>query len=206
MRSPAGALPVDRGSVRFDGASSGDWEPERLAQHIGYLPQDSVLFPGTVAENIARFAAELGGERGDVDASVVAAADAVGAGDLIRRLPGGFDHQLGAAGRGLSAGQGQRVALARALFGDPAVLILDEPNSHLDGEGDAALVKALADAKSRGRTVLIVSHKLGVLPVVDRILVMREGRAEMYGPRDEILAKIMPPTAPRQVAKQRSGA
>ena len=196
VRSLAGALPVDRGSVRFDGASSGDWEPERLAQHIGYLPQDSVLFPGTVAENIARFAAELGGERGDVDASVVAAADAVGAGDLIRRLPGGFDHQLGAAGRGLSAGQAQRVALARALFGDPAVLFLDEPNSHLDGEGDAALVKALADAKSRGRTVLIVSHKLGVLPVVDRILVMREGRAEMYGPRDEILAKIMPPTAP----------
>ena len=203
VRTLAGALQADRGTVRFDGASIGDWEPERLAQHIGYLPQDSVLFPGTIAENIARFAAELGGERGDVDLAVVAAADAVGAGELIRRLPGGFDHPLGGAGRGLSAGQAQRVALARALFGDPAILILDEPNSHLDGEGDAALVKALAEAKARGRTVLIVSHKLGVLPVVDKILVMRDGRADIFGPRDEILAKIMPPQAPaRQVAKQ----
>ena len=205
VRTLAGAIPIDRGAVRFDGASATDWEPERLAQHIGYLPQDSVLFPGTVAENIARFSAELGGERGDVDQAVVAAADAVGAGELIRRFPGGFDHPLGAGGRGLSAGQAQRVALARAMFGDPAVLILDEPNSHLDGEGDAALVKALGEAKARGRTVLIVSHKLGVLPVVDRILVMRDGRAEFFGPRDEVLAKIMP-AAPRQVAKQRSDA
>ena len=205
VRTLAGALPADRGTVRLDGASSTDWEPERLAQHIGYLPQDSVLFPGTIAENIARFGSELGGERGDIDESVIAAADAVGAGELIRRLQGGFDHQLWAGGRGLSAGQAQRVALARAMFGDPAILILDEPNSHLDGEGDAALVKALGEAKQRGKTVLIVSHKLGVLPVVDRILVMREGRAELFGPRDEILAKIMPP-APRQVAKQETRA
>ena len=205
VRTLAGALPADRGAVRLDGASSTDWEPERLAQHIGYLPQDSVLFPGTIAENIARFGSELGGERGDIDDAVIAAADAVGAGELIRRLQGGFDHQLWAGGRGLSAGQAQRVALARAMFGDPAILILDEPNSHLDGEGDAALIKALADAKERGKTVLIVSHKLGVLPVVDRILVMRDGRAELFGPRDEVLAKIMPP-APRQVAKQETPA
>jgi ATP-binding cassette subfamily C protein len=204
VRTLAGALPLDRGAVRYDGASATDWEPERLAQYIGYLPQDSVLFAGTVAENIARFAAELGGERGDVDAGVIAAADAVGAGDLIRRLPGGFDHPLGAGGRGLSAGQAQRVALARAMFGDPPILILDEPNSHLDGEGDAALIKAIAEAKGRGRTVLIVSHKLGVLPVVDRILVMRDGRADLFGPRDEVLAKIMPP--PLKVAQQGAGA
>lgn len=203
VRTLAGALPVDRGVVRLDGSSATDWEPERLARHIGYLPQDSVLFPGTVAENIARFAGELDGERGDIDEAIIAAADAVGAGELIRRLHGGFDHLLGPGGHGLSAGQAQRVALARALFGDPAILILDEPNSHLDSEGDTALIKALAEAKARGKTVLIVSHKLGVLPIVDRILVMRDGRAELFGPRDEILAKIMPPPpAPRKVSEQ----
>jgi ATP-binding cassette subfamily C protein len=163
-----------------------------------------VLFPGSVAENIARFATELGGDRGAVDRAVIAAADAVGAGELIRRLSGGFDHMLGPGGHGLSAGQAQRVALARALFGDPAILILDEPNSHLDGEGDNALIQTLAEAKERGKTVLIVSHKLGVLPVIDRILMMRDGRAELFGPRDEVLAKVMPSAAPRQVEKQAS--
>lgn len=206
VRTLAGALPADRGVVRLDGASMTNWEAERLARHIGYLPQDSVLFPGTVADNIARFAGELDGERGDVDEAVIAAADAVGAGELIRRLQDGFDHRLGLGGHGLSAGQAQRVALARALFGDPAILILDEPNSHLDSEGDAALVKALGEAKARGKTVLIVSHKLGVLPVVDRILVMRDGRAELFGPRDEILGKLMPPPAQRQVSKQETNA
>ncbi|WP_324805715.1 type I secretion system permease/ATPase [Sphingomonas sp. LY29] len=201
VRAIAGAIPIDRGTVRIDGASIADWEPERLARHIGYLPQDSVLFPGTVSENIARFSAELGGERGDVDADVVAAADAVGAADLIKRLDGGFDHRLGIGGRGLSAGQAQRIALARAMFGDPVLLILDEPNSHLDGEGDTALIRALAAAKEKGRTVLIVSHKLGVLPVVDKILLMRDGRAEMFGPRDEVLKKVMPQAVqPRRVA------
>ncbi|MEA1072605.1 type I secretion system permease/ATPase [Sphingomonas sp. LY160] len=201
VRAIAGAIPIDRGTVRLDGASIADWEPERLARHIGYLPQDSVLFPGTVSENIARFSAELGGERGDVDADVVAAADAVGAADLIKRLDGGFDHRLGIGGRGLSAGQAQRIALARAMFGDPVLLILDEPNSHLDGEGDTALIRALAAAKEKGRTVLIVSHKLGVLPVVDKILLMRDGRAEMFGPRDEVLKKVMPQAVqPRRVA------
>jgi ATP-binding cassette subfamily C protein len=120
-------------------------------------------------------------------------------------LSGGFDHILGTGGHGLSAGQAQRVALARALFGDPAILILDEPNSHLDSEGDTALVKTLAAAKERGKTVLIVSHKLGVLPVVDRILVMRDGHSEMFGPRDEILQKVMPPPVQRQVSKQGTG-
>lgn len=204
VRTLAGALPADRGVVRLDGASATDWEPERLAQHIGYLPQDSVLFPGTIAENIARFATELGGDRAGVDEAVIAAADSVGAGELIRHLSRGFDHVLDAGGHGLSAGQAQRVALARALFGDPAILILDEPNSHLDSEGDAALIKALSEAKARGKTVLIVSHKLGVLPVIDRILVMRDGRAEFFGPRDEILPKVMPSAAPRQVSQQAS--
>ena len=200
VRAIAGAALADRGMVRFDGAEASNWAPERLARHIGYLPQDAVLFAGTVAENISRFSGEIGHDGDAVDAEVVKAAEVVRATDLIKQLAGGFDYRLGPGGSGLSAGQAQRVALARALFGAPAVLILDEPNAHLDSEGDTALLEALAAAKARGASVLIVSHKLGVLPVVDKILVMRGGAAELYGPRDEVLAKIMPPQAPRVVA------
>ena len=192
VRAIAGALLPDRGAVRFDGAEARDWDAERLARHIGYLPQDSVLFGGTVADNIARFARDLGEDRGAVDSGVVAAATLVGADALIRRLPNGYDHRLGLDGRGLSAGQMQRVALARAVYGDPAILILDEPNAHLDAEGDAALIAALSQLKAAGKTILIVSHKLGILPVVDKLLVLRDGRSELYGPRDEVLPRIMP--------------
>ncbi|WP_371876779.1 type I secretion system permease/ATPase [Sphingomonas sp. DG1-23] len=196
-RAIAGALPPDRGTIRLDGADTRDWDPEQLARHIGYLPQDSALFAGSVAENIARFAGELGEDRTTIDAAVVAAAGKVGADPLIRRLPNGYDHQLKLGGRGVSAGQAQRIALARAIYGDPRILILDEPNAHLDSEGDAALVAALAALKAEGRTILIVSHKLGILPVVDKMLVLREGRAELYGPRDEVLPKIAPPNLRR---------
>lgn len=196
-RAIAGALSPDRGTIRFDGADTRDWDPEALARHIGYLPQDSALFAGTVAENIARFAGELGEDRAAIDAAVVAAAGKVGADSLIRRLPNGYDHQLKLGGRGVSAGQAQRIALARAVYGDPRILILDEPNAHLDSEGDAALVAALAVLKQEGRTILIVSHKLGILPVVDKMLVLRDGRTEIYGPRDEVLPKIAPPNVRR---------
>ncbi|WP_404335016.1 type I secretion system permease/ATPase [Sphingomonas sp. MMS12-HWE2-04] len=205
VRAIAGALLPDRGSVRFDGADARDWDPEVLARHLGYLPQDSALFAGSVAENIARFAGELGADRAAVDAGVVSAAGKVGADALIRRLPNGYDHQLKLGGRGVSAGQAQRIALARAVYGDPAILILDEPNAHLDAEGDQALVAALAALKAEGRTVLVVSHKLGILPVVDKILVLRDGRVEMLGPRDEILPKIAP-KAIRQVVPPVAGA
>jgi ATP-binding cassette subfamily C protein len=194
VRAIAGALIADRGAIRFDGADARDWNPEMLARHLGYLPQDALLFAGTVAENIARFAGERGQERAAIDAGVVAAAERVGADTLILRLANGYDHKLKLGGRGLSAGQAQRVGLARAVYGDPAILILDEPNAHLDQEGDQALVAAIAALKAEGRTVLIVSHKLGILPVIDKILVMREGRVEMFGPRDEILPKIAPKT------------
>jgi ATP-binding cassette subfamily C protein len=193
VRAIAGALPIDRGHVRIDSADLNDWEPERLARHIGYLPQDSVLFEGTIKENIARFDTEGAADRAAIDAQVVAAAEMVGAQDLILRLPGGFDHRLGLGGRGVSAGQAQRIALARAVYGDPALYILDEPNAHLDAEGDAALNAAIGRWKAAGKTILIVSHKLGVLPVVDKILVLRDGRAELFGPRDEVLATIAPP-------------
>jgi ATP-binding cassette, subfamily C, bacterial exporter for protease/lipase len=205
-RAIAGALPPDRGTIRLDGADMRDWDPEQLARHIGYLPQDSALFAGSVAENVARFASELGEDRAKVDAAVVAAAGKVGADPLIRRLPGGYDHQLKLGGRGVSAGQAQRIALARAVYGDPRILILDEPNAHLDAEGDTALVAALAALKAEGHTILIVSHKLGILPVVDKMLVLREGRAEMYGPRDDILPKIVPPNVRRVAAASEKAA
>lgn len=206
VRTIAGAIPPDRGTVRFDGADARDWDPERLARHIGYLPQDSALFAGTVAENIARFSAELGGDRTAIDAALVAAADKVGAAGLIARLPGGYDHQLKLGGRGVSAGQAQRIALARAVYGDPALLILDEPNAHLDSEGDTALIHALSALKAEGRTIMIVSHKLGILPVVDKILVLRDGRAELFGPRDEILPKVAPANIRHMPAAPAAGA
>lgn len=197
IRTIAGALLPDRGKIRFDGADAQDWDPELLARHIGYLPQDSALLAGSVADNIARFSIELGEDRSSLDAAVVAAASKVGADALIRRFPQGYDHQLKSGGKGISAGQAQRIALARAVFGDPAILILDEPNAHLDTEGDAALISALGALKAERKTVLIVSHKLGILPVVDRILVLSDGRMEMFGPRDEVLAKIAPPNLRR---------
>jgi len=201
VRILAGAAQPDRGMVRIDGADMRDWDAERLARHIGYLPQDSVLFAGTVKENISRFAAEIDADALAIDAKVVAAAKAVGAHDLILGLANGYDHELRLGGRGVSAGQAQRIALARAVYGDPALLVLDEPNAHLDSEGDQALSAALAALKARGTTVLIVSHKLSILPVVDKVIVMRAGKIELYGPRDEVLPKIMPPTI-RRLAPQ----
>lgn len=199
VRAIAGALLPDQGTVRFDGAAMRDWDSEELARAIGYLPQDSALFAGSVAENIARFAGELGKDRAAIDAEVVAAAVRVGADALIRALPNGYDHQLKLGGRGISAGQAQRIALARAVYGNPAILVLDEPNAHLDTEGDAALAAAIGALKKQGRTVLIVSHKTGILSMVDKLLVLRAGKVELYGPRDEVLAKITP-ARPRRLA------
>lgn len=198
-RAIVGALTVDRGSVRIDGADTQDWDPERLARHIGYVPQDSVMFEGTIKENIARFDTESDAPAERIDAAAVEAATRVGARDLILRLPGGFDHRLTLGGRGISAGQAQRIALARAVYGNPAIYVLDEPNAHLDAEGDVALNAAIAMLKAEGKTILLVSHKLGVLPVVDKMLVLRDGRVELFGPRDEVLAKIAPPNVRRMV-------
>lgn len=203
-RTIAGAIHPSRGRVRIDGADAADWDPEQLAEHIGYLPQDPTLFAGTVKENIARFRTELGEDIGAIDAQVIAASERAQARELIQKLPGGFDHELKQGGRGLSAGQAQRVALARAMFGDPAVLVLDEPNAHLDAEGDSALLAAIDHYKQAGHTILVVSHKLGILPVVDKLLVMRGGRVEMYGPRDEVLPQIAP-RRPRPVPAPGTG-
>lgn len=198
----AGATTPDVGKVRLDDADYAAWDPERLARHIGYLPQDSVLFAGTVKENISRFSGSLGEAAETIDAKTVAAARAAGVHEMILRLPQGYDTPLGPGGRGLSAGQAQRVALARALYGEPCLLILDEPNSNLDMDGEAALLKAVHSAKARGAAVVMIAHRTGVLSAADRLLVLKDGAIEGLGPRDEIAARLQAgrPSAPRVVS------
>jgi ATP-binding cassette subfamily C protein len=204
-RLAAGAITPDAGTVRLDGANLTDWDGDRLGRHIGYVPQDSALIAGSIKDNISRFAAwasEGGASEGvdagqpggngiaAIDAAVVVAAQAAGVHELILRLPSGYDTVLGAGGRGLSAGQAQRVALARALYGAPSLLVLDEPNSALDADGELALNQAILVAKSRGAAVMIVAHRTGILNIADRLLVLREGQVERIGPRAEVVAQM----------------
>ncbi|MDO1558993.1 type I secretion system permease/ATPase [Brevundimonas sp. 2R-24] len=189
-RAAAGAVRPDSGTVRIDGAAFTDWDPERLARHIGYAPQDPGLFAGSIKDNISRFEAHSGEAPDDLDARVVKAAQAAGAHDLILHLPQGYDTVLGPHGRGLSAGQAQRISLARALYGDPVLVILDEPNAHLDAEGEQALTRTLAELKARGCAVLIIAHRTGVLAHADRLMVLRDGQVELLGPRDEVAARL----------------
>lgn len=171
------------GSVRLDGADAARWPRETLGPAIGYLPQDVVLLAGSVRDNIARF-----GEADD--AAVIQAAERAGAHEMILGLPQGYDTRVGDGGLGLSGGQRQRIGLARALYGDPAIVALDEPNSSLDNEGEQALVIALKRLRAEGRTVLIVAHRTGILGLADRLLVMRDGRVQMYGPTAEVVKAL----------------
>jgi ATP-binding cassette subfamily C protein len=189
-RVAAGAIAPDAGVVRLDGANLADWDGDRLGRYIGYVPQDSALIAGSIKDNISRFALWAGGDGAAIDAAVVAAAQAAGVHELILRLPRGYDTVLGAGGRGLSAGQAQRVALARALYGDPPLLILDEPNSALDAEGEQALNQTILAAKARGAAVMIVAHRTGILNIADRLLVLRDGQVERLGPRAEVVAQM----------------
>lgn len=184
-RLAAGAATPDSGVVRMDGANFADWDSDALGRHVGYLPQEIALVAGTVADNIRRLQ-----PKSDGDVAVIEAAKAAGAHEMILRLPNGYEAELGLGGVGLSAGQSQRIALARALYGSPALIVLDEPNSHLDQEGEAALAAALKLAKARGAAVLMVAHRSGIVSIADRLLVLRDGRIEMLGPREQVMEQL----------------
>lgn len=178
-----GLWPASSGKVRLDGADIHAWDKQELGPHLGYLPQGVELLEGTVAENIARF--------GPVEpAKVEAAARAVGLHAFILGLPGGYDSPLGEDGARLSGGQRQRMALARALYGDPVLVVLDEPNSSLDDAGDAALSQAIRDASARGTTFVVITHRTSVLGVAHKMLVLRDGRQQAFGPRAEVMATL----------------
>lgn len=175
------------GTIRLDGADVYSWDREDFGRHVAYQPQDTELFAGTVRDNIARFREDAD------DADVVRAAQAAGAHELILRLPKGYETELGEGGAMLSAGQRQRVGLARTLFGDPKMIVLDEPNANLDADGETALMKTLAEAKKRGTTIVMISHKPAMLNLSDKLLFMRHGQMALFGPRDEVMQKISPP-------------
>ncbi len=191
LRMLAGAGRPDRGIIRIDHANMLDWDPERLAPYIGFLPQDVSLFAGTVKENIARFQDGSDAENGEIDAKAIAAAKACHAHELILGLPNGYDSMLGWGGRGLSAGQAQRIGLARALYGDPPIILLDEPNAHLDATGEGQLVETLVALKARKAGVMIVAHRMGVL-VRSRQdpRACATGRSKHLAGRDEIIARL----------------
>ena len=182
-RALAGVWPVRSGVIRVDGASITNWDPNKLGKHVGYLPQDVELFDGTIAENIARL--------DTVDEEkVLTAAKSVGIHELILRLPLGYDTPIGSTGVTLAGGVRQRVGLARALYGNPKIVLLDEPNSNLDDDGDKALAQAIARMKADGRTVIIVTHRPQILSHVDKLMVMSLGAVVAFGPRDEVISKV----------------
>ncbi|AJC80625.1 protease secretion system ABC transporter ATP-binding protein PrtD 3 [Rhizobium etli bv. phaseoli str. IE4803] len=196
-RAMMGIWPTVRGSIRLDGAALDQWDGDALGRHIGYLPQDVELFSGTVAQNICRFAKEMSPE------AVVAAARAARVHDLILRLPNGYETEIGEGGAALSAGQRQRIALARALYGEPFLVVLDEPNSNLDEEGERALSAAIMSVRARGGIVVVIAHRSGVLAVCDFVLMMQEGRMIAFGPKEEVLARVSRPEAARTSIAER---
>lgn len=171
------------GAVRLDGASLAQWDPAALGQHIGYLPQDVSLFSGSIAENISRFDPNASSE------NIIRAAKAAGVYEMIVQFPDGFDTKVGENGSFLSGGQRQRIALARALYGEPFLVVLDEPNSNLDAEGEVALVKAIASIRERAGIAIIIAHRPSALAAVDKVLVIGSGQVQAFGPKEEVLRK-----------------
>ena len=186
-RAIVGVWSLGRGSIRLDGAALESWPAESIGNHVGYLPQDVELFDGSIRDNIARFEDEPDPK------AVIKAAQAAGVHEMILRLPDGYETQIGERGAGLSAGQRQRLALARALYRDPFLVVLDEPNSNLDSEGEEALSKALQSVRARGGIAVVIAHRPGVLAAVDMVAVIGNGQLTAFGPRDEILQKAVRP-------------
>ena len=192
-----GVWPAQVGKVRLDGADIYQWNKSELGPHIGYVPQDIELFAGTVSENIARF--------GDIDSDqVVLAAQRAGVHEMILHMPQGYDTPLGDGGAGLSGGQRQRLGLARAMYGDPSILVLDEPNSNLDDVGEAALVAAIQDLRRRGKTIVLITHRTSVIGVTNKLLLLREGVGEMFGPTDQVLAALQQNAQKAMLAQQQA--
>jgi ATP-binding cassette subfamily C exporter for protease/lipase len=187
------------GKVRLDGADVHIWNKEELGPYLGYLPQGVELIEGTLAENIGRF--------GELDMGrVEEATRLVGLHEFVMSLPQGYQTSVGRDGGVLSGGQRQRVALARALYGNPVLVVLDEPNSSLDEAGDAALSQAILTMKSRGTTFVVITHRTSVLSVTDRLLVLRDGAQQLYGPTAEVLQKLMPAATPAATPAASAGA
>lgn len=190
-----GVWPAMGGTVRLDGADIFSWNKAELGPHLGYLPQDIELFSGTISENIARF--------GDIDAEkVVQAAKRAGVHEMILRLPEGYDTRLGEGGAGLSGGQKQRLGLARAMYGDPALIVLDEPNSNLDEIGEHALVQAVMDLRQRGKTIVLITHRPSAINVTTKLLLMNDGTVQAFGPTKDVVAAINDATQKAQAAQQ----
>jgi len=187
VRALLGVWPATNGKIRLDGADVFTWDREALGPYIGYLPQDIELFEGSISENIARFS-EVDPEQ------VVTAAKMADVHEMILRLPEGYDSVIGVSGGILSAGQRQRIGLARALYGNPAVVVLDEPNSNLDEQGEKALANALVRLKARNATVIIVTHRSNILSKVDNLLILKDGKLVAYGPREQVLVQVQKAT------------
>ncbi|ARQ57266.1 MULTISPECIES: type I secretion system permease/ATPase [Rhizobium] len=196
-----GAWAPAAGNVRLDGASLDHWDREALGRHIGYLPQGVELFDGSIAENIARFEEDPDPE------AIVAAAKAAGAHELILSFGKGYETRIGEGGSALSAGQRQRLGIARALYGDPFLVVMDEPNANLDAEGEAAVVRAIVSVRERGGIAIVVAHRPSAISVVDKVLMMEAGRQRAFGPKDEVLSKVLQVApAPASAARGRAEA
>jgi len=184
-RTLVGIWPSVKGDIRLDGSEIMHWDQDYLGTTLGFLPQEPQLFAGSVAQNIARFQPNWESER------VIEAAQHANAHDVIAKLPEGYDTQIGEAGAILSGGQRQRIALARALYGDPFLIVLDEPNSNLDAEGEAGLTDAIVAAKDRGCIVIVIAHRPSAIAAVDKLLYLQDGHPCAFGPRDDVLQKVL---------------
>jgi ATP-binding cassette subfamily C protein/ATP-binding cassette subfamily C protein EexD len=198
IRLMIGTLQATAGTVRLDGADVFTWQREDFGRYVGYLPQDVELFDGTVLRNIARM--------GEGDPELVfEAARLAGCHEMILRLPQGYDTEIGDGGQHLSGGQRQLIGLARALYGGPKLVVLDEPNSNLDGDAEQALIRGLQALKARGTTIVLVSHRPTLVQGVDKVLLMRDGAAEAFGPRAEVLKRLMQANRPQEITAQQAG-